>query len=175
MRTITLYLPLSDESDIILEQANKFVAKNNFIVEAYREEGSRPKMVVFKKQNAIAGDVGELTQTFTTYKRMRQFLLYEQKQNQQPYFVDEFGSNNWARKPKVDPDEITRFTAGKIIIAKPVHLSDPVTCLNRDKPERERIYVVPNSKKPYRKFDGNHKRHCSGCPFEEGCVVCTLP
>ena len=29
--------------------------------------------------------------------------------------------------------------------------------------------------KQRRKFDGQKRRHCSGCPFPEGCVMCTLP
>ncbi len=175
MKTIILYLPLSDSSDIILKQTNKFAAENNYQVEAYRQEGIKPKMVVSKNGNSIAGDTGKLTQTFTTYKKMRQFFIGDQKQNQEDYFVGEFGSDNWARKLKVDPDHIQRFTAGKVIIAEPVHLNDPVKCLNRDKPERERIYVVPNSDKPYRKFDGDYHKHCLGCTFKDGCIMCTLP
>lgn len=98
------------------------------------------------------------------------------KQTPKEYYSDKYGSDNWFRKVMVDPDGIERFTAGKLILMMPVHLlpGNPV-CLNYNKSERERIYVIEGSSKPYRKFDGSYKKHCSRCPFEEGCVMCTLP
>ncbi len=97
------------------------------------------------------------------------------KQTPPEYYSDEYGSNNWFRKISVDPDDVERFTAGKIFMMMPVHLlpGNPI-CLDPSKKERERIYVVEGSPKPYRKFDGTKKKHCSRCPFHDGCMVCTL-
>lgn len=76
-----------------------------------------------------------------------------------------------------DP-ELKENAQNKIIFADPVHLDDRVECLDLSKPERERVYLVKDSKPDsmlYRSFDGKPHRHCSGCPFPEGCVTCTLP
>ena len=36
------------------------------------------------------------------------------------------------------------------------------------------VHGAPAGKRR-RKFDGQKRRHCSQCPFPEGCVMCTLP
>ncbi len=97
------------------------------------------------------------------------------KRTSNEYYANEYGPENWFRKISVDPDEVERFTAGKIFMMMPVHLllGNPV-CLDPSKKERERIYIVEDSPKPYRRFDGTKKKHCSRCPFEDGCMVCTL-
>lgn len=46
-------------------------------------------------------------------------------------------------------------TRAGVMIQKPVHLSHPT-------PHPERTFT----RKP--------RKHCGGCPFSEGCVVCTL-
>jgi hypothetical protein len=83
-----------------------------------------------------------------------------------------------ALKRHEDP-VLKRHAEGKIIMTVPVHLSDKrVQCLDYSLSERERVYLVADSKQGsqlYRKFDGKPKRHCSGCPFPKGCVMCTLP
>ena len=45
--------------------------------------------------------------------------------------------------------------AAAVTLKTPVHVSHP----------------TPHSR---RKFTSKPRRHCSGCPFPEGCVVCTL-
>jgi hypothetical protein len=74
-------------------------------------------------------------------------------------------------------EEKMKKSTGGVIIGLPVHLNpnNPVTAIDWDVPEKDRVYVVKNSRNSYRKFDGDHHRHCSKCPFEEGCVMCTLP
>jgi hypothetical protein len=61
----------------------------------------------------------------------------------------------------------------------PVQLSDDrVECLDFSKPERERIFLVKDSKPDsmlYRTFDGKYRRYCSGCSSTEGCMNCILP
>ena len=36
------------------------------------------------------------------------------------------------------------------------------------------VHNAPPSKR-LRHFNGKPHKHCSGCPFPEGCVMCTLP
>lgn len=171
---ITLYLPLTDASDILLEQIKKYCEKENISLEALLQEKSKPKMILDK--GTLPESMGENKITILGYKKIRQFILDNQKTNKDDYFVDEYGVNNWARKLKADPDLIRRNTGGKVILQTPVHLlDDRVVVLNYDKPEKERIIRVKNSPKPYRKFDGQYHRHCSKCPFPEGCIMCTLP
>lgn len=174
MKKITLYLPLSDQSDILLEKMHTYCETNDILLEVFREEKVKPKMV-FEFTDPDNQHLNT-KQTFVSYKKIRQFVLNNQKTNQQDYFTDEFGQENWARKLKVDPDLLVRETFGKMILSQPVHLSDKnLQCLNYEKPPNERIYTVSDSDKPYRKFNGQYHRHCSSCPFEEGCIVCTLP
>jgi hypothetical protein len=40
---------------------------------------------------------------------------------------------------------------------------------------REVTVHAAASGKRRRKFTGRPRRHCSGCPFPEGCVMCALP
>ncbi len=67
----------------------------------------------------------------------------------------------------------------KIILTTPVHLIyDRVECLDHNKPEREKVFLVKDSKPGsmlYRNFDGEQKRYCSGCSSSEGCFNCILP
>jgi len=171
---ITLYLALSDNSDILLGQLEKYCKKKDIFLEAFAEEKSKPKMVIEK--DILPESMGENKIIILGYKKIRQFMLNNKKTNQEDYFVSEYGSNNWSRKLKADPEQIRRNTGGAVIITTPVHLSDNrVVCLDPEKREKERIYVVKYSLKPYRKFDGNYNRHRSGCPFPEGCIICTLP
>lgn len=49
-------------------------------------------------------------------------------------------------------------------------------CLNPDEKEKERIYrMIEPTRNSYRNFDGKYHRHCSKCPFAEGCITCALP
>jgi hypothetical protein len=49
-------------------------------------------------------------------------------------------------------------------------------CLNPNKKERGRVYRLQEpTRNSYRNFDGKYHRHCSKCPFAEGCIMCTLP
>ena len=171
---ITLTLSLSNESDTIFEQVKTYCEKNQIEFEAFQKEGSEATMVVF--YDSPLPNTGDYVKTIVSRKKISQFLLNNIKNNQEEYFSDSFGGANWARKLKVDPDEIRRFTGGKVILTTPIHLLDKrVYCLNYEKPVHDRIYVVEGSSKPYRKFDGKYHKHCSGCPFDEGCITCTLP
>ncbi len=124
---------------------------------------------------------GEVVQEIIGFKNINLFLLNNQKTNQKPYFFDSpedgtTNSDNWPRKRRAETDNVTRNTYGKVVMQTPVHLlEDHIVCLNPEKKERDRTYRVKNSPKPYRKFDGNKNKHCSHCPFPEGCVMCTLP
>lgn len=49
-------------------------------------------------------------------------------------------------------------------------------CLNPNDKEIERVYRLHEpTRNSYRYFDGKYHRHCSKCPFAEGCIICTLP
>ena len=199
MKTIILLLPssVSMKKEITLRrQVRKFCEKNKyrFAPKNYEKwygcrKGRYPEIIItseklsseLRTKGLSEGSIGELTESIIGIKKIRQYLLNNRKTNQEYYFVDnnpfgETNPDNWVRKRKADPEKVERNTNGKVVIQTPVHLlDDRVTCLNPDKPERQRTYRVKDSPKPYRKFDGQHRRHCSKCPFPEGCVMCTLP
>lgn len=68
-------------------------------------------------------------------------------------------------------------TNGRVIMGTPVHLLDEdIRVINPEARERDQIvHVKKSARNPYRKFDGAYHRHCSKCPFPEGCVMCCLP
>ncbi len=68
-------------------------------------------------------------------------------------------------------------STGGVVMGVPVHLNpeNNVSAIDWDVPERERVYEIKGSRNALRKFDGNYHRHCSKCPFPEGCIMCTLP
>lgn len=73
---------------------------------------------------------------------------------------------------KRDIDEARRAVAsGRVVLMAPV--SDEPRMTKHS--EREvTVHDAPSGKR-HRRFDGHPRRHCSQCPFPEGCVVCTLP
>ncbi len=192
MKSLLLILPETREADILLDQVRRFCVCNAYTFESslsayYRNEKvTEPVLVVTPTPQArlelvqafdVSEDmIGDLERQIKGYKKIRQYLLDDPKTNQDDYFVQEYGPLNWMRRPTVDPDDIRRETGGKVVFTTPVHLlDDRVTVLDPEKRESERTYVVKDSSHPYRKFDGSPNRHCSKCPFPEGCVMCTLP
>lgn len=145
------------------------IALDPFITIGFAE-GSDQLIACFKSVTIM-----ELVGKFSGLNVGKKNKTNYKKQTPSAYYADEYGPDNWFRKITVDPDDIRRYTGGAVIMMTPVHLlpGNPV-CLNPNKKESERTYIVKNSPKPYRKFDGTSKKHCSGCPFEEGCVMCTL-
>ncbi|PCI20134.1 hypothetical protein COB64_02385 [Candidatus Wolfebacteria bacterium] len=68
-----------------------------------------------------------------------------------------------------------KTTEGKVILTTPVHLTDKdIQVVNPEDPENERVIRISNSRREYRQFDGGYHRHCSKCPFPEGCIMCCL-
>ena len=68
-----------------------------------------------------------------------------------------------------------KITEGKVILTVPVHLTDKdIQVVNPEDPENKRVIRIPGSRKEYRQFDGKYHRHCSKCPFPEGCIMCCL-
>lgn len=181
--------------DVLLAQVRTFCNKNEYSFAQVShttwsdwlifKNDSYPSMLIVPsdvqksvlKKACQNNDIGDIAVYISTYKRIRQYLMGNQKQNTEPYFVELPGVGNWARKPTIDHDELPPpIGMTGIVMTTPVHLlDDRVQCLNLDKPERERTYLVADSSKPYRKFDGQSRKHCSKCPFSEGCVMCTFP
>lgn len=194
MKSLLLYVPAGRASDILVGQVRKFCKDNgrlkltviSGVTSNYRglvitepmleiTPSLKAGILLLTKHQLSTSAIGELKREIIGYKNIRQYLLNNPKDNQDDYFVQEYGPVNWARKHSVDPDNIQRNnTGGAVIMSAMVHLSDEVQCLDPDKPFLERIYTVPGSPKPYRKFDGGYHKHCSKCPFSEGCVMCTL-
>ncbi|MDE2030789.1 MAG: hypothetical protein KGI58_00815 [Patescibacteria group bacterium] len=202
MKKVTLIFPATiglKKEKILKNQVKDFCVKNIYDFEVVKDNSNSIKQTQMKiehdpqllaiAQSITSGlsamqlkDLGDLSETIVGEKKIRQYIMGNRKTNQHSYFVDDtrqigdIGNvNNWARKKTVDPDNVTRNTSGFVILTEGVHLNQNFSCLNPEKSERERIYLVKDSPKPYRKFDGNYNRHCSKCPFTEGCVVCTLP
>ncbi len=75
-------------------------------------------------------------------------------------------------------EELKENALNKIILMNSVHVSDGrVECLDFNMPERERVFLIKDSKPGsmlYRTFDGAKKRYCSGCSSVEGCMSCNL-
>jgi hypothetical protein len=154
----------------VLEQIKEKLAP---VVELNLAEGSRHVFVSATSRTLPVLLQEYADKTDQTFGKLHKLNL--KKHTSEAYYADDYGSDNWFRKISVDPDEVERFTAGKVFMTMPVHLlpGNPI-CLDPSKKERERIYVVEGSPKPYRRFDGTKRKHCSRCPFEDGCMVCTL-
>ena len=190
MKDFYLRTSTTREADILASQVKEFCKNKgySFVFHNDHEKGFVPMLLICLSRATVHGmqlstkDAGAFTQTIRGVKKIRQYLLGNTKENQEDYWlselmkIDGFDSDNYARKAKVDLDSVRRFTGKAVVVQTPVHLLDErVQVLNLEKKERDRIYLVKDSRKPYRKFNGQHNRHCSKCPFPEGCVMCTLP
>ena len=73
---------------------------------------------------------------------------------------------------KRDIEEAERAAAsGSVVLMRPVTDEPHMTKHS----EREvTVHDAPAGKR-HRKFTGQPRRHCSHCPFPEGCVMCMLP
>ena len=67
--------------------------------------------------------------------------------------------------------------AKRAVASGRVVLMPPITDKPHTTKHSERDVTVHDAPpdKQRRKFTGQKRRHCSRCPFPEGCVVCTLP
>ena len=61
--------------------------------------------------------------------------------------------------------------SGRIVIMPPELHGDGIT---KHSETEVTVHAAPPGKRR-RKFDGKKRRHCSQCPFPEGCGMCTLP
>ncbi len=193
MKKITLLIPKNSTSGnytALQHNVKNFCFREGFEFLCYLRDIEKPSLKIenpdfAKEMKEISADkktsekdMGQWERTIVGKKKIGQYLLDNEKSNQYPYFTgstSDSENNTLWRKKTADPELIERNTNGMVIITTPVHLIDNgVTCLNPDKKERERIYSVEGSDKPYRKFDGQYRRHCGGCPFPEGCIMCTL-
>jgi hypothetical protein len=193
MRTLFHKTPKTREGDRLLFKIKEFAKKNNYMHYPYRIQGNcveemdptipllriepndEAKKIMQEEYQMSVWGIDEIYRNIFGYKEIRQYLMDCPSTKHNDYFIYEYGAENWVRKPTPDPDLIIRETGGKILLGTPVHLLDTeVQVLNYDKPESERVILVKGSTKPYRKFDGQYHRHCGGCPFPEGCVMCTL-
>ncbi len=73
---------------------------------------------------------------------------------------------------KRDGEEAVRaIQSGRVVFTPPVSDEPEMTKLS----EREVIVHGSPSGKRRREFNGQPRRHCSGCRFPEGCIMCCLP
>ena len=74
---------------------------------------------------------------------------------------------------KRDGEEADRAVAsGRVVIMPPI--SDKQHGFTRHGEFDVSVHDAPSGKRR-RQFTGQPRRHCSGCPFPEGCMMCTLP
>lgn len=72
-----------------------------------------------------------------------------------------------------DEQEADRAVAsGRVVITPPI--SDEQSGLTRHGEFEVSVHEAPPGKRR-RTFTSQPRRHCSGCPFPEGCMMCTLP
>ncbi len=73
---------------------------------------------------------------------------------------------------KRDGEEADRVVAsGRVVIMPPI--SDEQQGLTKHSEFDVSVHNAPSGKRR-RKFTGEKRRHCSHCPFPEGCMMCTL-
>jgi hypothetical protein len=74
---------------------------------------------------------------------------------------------------KRDIEEADRAVAsGRVVLI--LSISDEQQGLTKHDEFDVSVHNAPSGKRR-RKFTGQPQRHCSSCPFPEGCVMCTLP
>ena len=160
-KTIATFETITAERDEV--RALKTAAlKNNHYEEAARHRDRENALTIqleqFPESQITTGKNGNLKNIKPIDEVKRLNLLYANAANQ-------------------ERQKMIQESNGRIIMLPPIHLSEhnTVKAIDYSVPADERIYVVHNSRKQYRQFDGNYHRHCSGCPFPDGCVMCNLP
>jgi hypothetical protein len=72
-----------------------------------------------------------------------------------------------------DEEEANRAVAsGRVVITLPI--SDERHGFTRHGDGVVEVHGSPSGKR-MRRFTGDLRRHCSGCMYPDGCMVCTLP
>lgn len=74
---------------------------------------------------------------------------------------------------KRDIQEADRAVASGRVVITPL-ISDEQQGLTKHSEFEVSVHNAPSGKRR-RKFTGQPRRHCSRCPFPEGCMMCTLP
>ncbi len=69
MKKITLYMCLCDESDILLEEMQRFCEKNDYNLEAFKENLKKPRMVIENTKFSSQEKFGKLKKTLSGYKK----------------------------------------------------------------------------------------------------------
>lgn len=73
---------------------------------------------------------------------------------------------------KRDVEETDRAAAsGRVVLRSPINDEPRMT---KHSEQDVTVHDAPPGKRR-RKFTGQPRRHCSHCPFPEGCMMCTLP